>query len=78
MRQQRPADPQQHRQDELPHLVDGQQEFRDRPHRAAPVDTREHDAQPRGIAQQAEQVGKRNDALIGCDKRRRQDRSANI
>jgi hypothetical protein len=52
--------------------------FRDRPHRAAPVDTRQHDAQPRGIAQQAEQVGERNDALIGCDKRRRQDRSANI
>jgi len=52
--------------------------FRDRPHRAAPVDTRQHDAQPRGIAQQAEQVGERNNALIGCDKRRRQDRSANI
>ena len=45
------------------------------PHRAAPVDTRQHNAQACGIAQETEQVGERNNALIGCYKGRRQNRS---
>jgi hypothetical protein len=53
------------------------QRFRYCPHRAAPVDARQHNAQARGIAQEAEQVGKRNNALIGCYKGRGQDRSTN-
>jgi hypothetical protein len=53
------------------------QRFRYCPHRAAPVDARQHNAQARGIAQEAEQVGERNNALIGCYKGRRQNRSAN-
>jgi hypothetical protein len=47
------------------------------PHRAAPVHTRQHNAQACGIAQETEQVGERNNALIGCYKGRRQNRSAN-
>ena len=54
------------------------QRFRDCPHRAAPVNARQHDAQARRIAQQAEQVGERHNALIGCYKGRRQNRSTNI
>lgn len=53
------------------------QRFRYCPHRAAPVHARQHNAQPRGIAQEAEQVGKRNHALIGCYKGRGQNRSVN-
>jgi hypothetical protein len=53
------------------------QRFRYCPHRAAPVDARQHNAQARGIPQQAEQVGERNNALIGCYKGRRQNRPAN-
>jgi hypothetical protein len=53
------------------------QRFRYCPHCAAPVDARQHNAQARGIAQEAEQVGERNNALIGCYKEGRQNRSAN-
>ena len=53
------------------------QRFRYCPHRAAPLDARQHNAQTRGIAQQTEQVGERNNALIGCYKGRRQNRSTN-
>ncbi len=53
------------------------QRFRYCAHRAAPVDARQHNPQARGIAQEAEQVGKRNNALIGCYKGRRQNRLAN-
>jgi hypothetical protein len=53
------------------------QRFRYCAHRAAPVNARQHNAQARGIAQEAEQVGKRHNALIGCYKGRRQNRSAN-
>jgi hypothetical protein len=51
--------------------------FRYGPHRTAPLDARQNNAQTRGIAQQAEQVGERNNALIGCYKGRRQNRSTN-
>jgi hypothetical protein len=53
------------------------QRFRDCPHCAAPVDARQHNPQARGIAQEAKQVGKRNNALIGRYKGGRQNRSAN-
>ena len=53
------------------------QRFRDCPHCAAPVDARQHNPQACGIAQEAKQVGKRNNALIGCYKGGRQNRSAN-
>ncbi len=53
------------------------QRFRYGPHRAAPFDARQHNAQTRGIAQEAEQVGERNNPLIGCYKGRRQNRSTN-
>jgi hypothetical protein len=54
------------------------QRFRYCAHRAAPVNARQHNAQARGIAQEAEQVGKRNNAFISCYKGRRQNRSTNI
>ena len=53
------------------------QRFRYCPHRAAALDARQHNAQTRGIAQQAKQVGERNNALIGCYKGGRQNRSTN-
>ncbi|QIE24656.1 hypothetical protein SBC2_27050 [Caballeronia sp. SBC2] len=53
------------------------QRFRDCSHRAAPLDARQHDSQARGIAQQAKQVSERNNALIGCYKGSRQNKSAN-
>jgi hypothetical protein len=46
----------------------------DRPDRAARLDAREHDAQACGIAKESKQVGKGNDAFVGCDKNRRQNR----
>ena len=53
------------------------QRFRYCPHRAAALDARQHNAQTRGIAQQAKQVCERNNALIGCYKGGRQNRSTN-
>ena len=53
------------------------QRFRYCAHRAAPVNARQHNAQARGIAQQAEQVSERNNPLIRCYKGRGQNRSTN-
>jgi hypothetical protein len=54
------------------------QRFRYCARRAAPVNARQHNAQARGIAQEAEQVGKRNNPFISCYKGRRQNRPTNI
>ena len=54
------------------------QRFRYGPHRTAPLDARQHNPQTRGIAQKAEQVGERNNALIGCYKGRGQNGPVNI
>ncbi len=41
------------------------QRFRNRAHRRTPFHARQHNAQTRGIAEQAKQVGEGNDTLVG-------------